>query len=50
MKVVAVYLKYKLKKQFVKFSPEIMPCGDVLAVGVLEITIIFKGIATFKFS
>ena len=42
MKAVAVYLKYKLKEQFVRFPPEIMPCARSIAVGVLEITSIFK--------
>ena len=41
MKAVAVYLKQKLKERFVKFPSEIMSC-HVLAVGVLEITIILK--------
>ena len=27
MNAVAVYLKEKLKEQFVKFPPEIMPCA-----------------------
>ena len=40
MKAVAVYLKQKLKEQFVKF-PVRKSC-HVLAVRVLEITIILK--------
>ena len=35
-------LEIEIEKQFVRFPPEIMPC-HVLAVGVLEITIILKG-------
>ena len=33
MKAVAVYLKLKLKEQFVKFPPEIMPCACCWSVG-----------------
>ena len=40
MKAGAVYLKWKLKEQLVKFPSEIMPCA--CSVGVLEITIILK--------
>ena len=39
MKAVSVYLKQKLKEQFVMF---LRKSCHVLAVGVLEITIIFK--------
>ena len=39
MKVVSVYLKEKLKEQFVMF---LRKSCHVLAVGVLEITTIFK--------
>ena len=45
MKAVVVYLILKLKEQFVKFPPEIMPCACCwieLAHAVLEITIIFN--------
>ena len=39
MKAVSVYLKLKLKEQFVNFCRK--SC-HVLAVGVLEITVIFN--------
>ena len=44
MKAVAVYLRLKLKEQFVKFRPEIMSCTVYLscACSSQEITIIFR--------
>ena len=49
MKAVAVYLKLKLKEQFVKFPPEIMPFAGAMCL--LEITIILnRERETFKFS
>ena len=44
MKAVAVYLKLKLKEQFLKSSPEIMPCACCWESQS------FLEIATFKFS
>ena len=33
VKAVAVYLKQKLKEQFVRFPPEILPCACCWSVG-----------------
>ena len=48
MKEVAVYLKVKLKEQFVKFPPEIMPKGLILECWKSQSFLIER--ATFQFS